>query len=179
MADADGNRQSRGLRLCFARTRTVSLVLKRRNLKACQLYEKAIKLDPNYAAAHAGLALTCLHDWFLGSQDALDRAYEPARTAKALNPALPLVHEALGNIQLFKRQHGQAVAAARQWVEIEPGNADAYANLAGALHFSGEHEPVIPLIEKAMRLNPFYYIFYRGQALLAMDVGNTRYVRFH
>ncbi|MEE8228034.1 MAG: tetratricopeptide repeat protein, partial [Kiloniellales bacterium] len=142
------------------------------NLRARQLYEKAIELDPNYAAAYAGLALTCLHDWFLGSPDALDRAYELALTAEAQDPSLPLVYEALGNVCLFKKQHEEAVAAARQWVKIEPGNADAYANLAGALHFSGEHEQVIPLIEKAMLLNPFYpfyYILYRGQALLAME----------
>ena len=142
------------------------------NLRARQLYERAIELDPNYAAAYAGLALTCLHDWFLGSPDALDRAYELALTAEALDPSLPLAYEALGNVRLFKKQHEEAVAAARQWVKIEPGNADAYANLAGALHFSGEHEQVIPLIEKAMRLNPFYpfyYILYRGQAYLAME----------
>ncbi len=95
-----------------------------------------------------------------------------ALKAYALNPSLPLVYEALGNVHLFKKQHEKAVAAARRWVEIEPGNADAYANLAGALHFSGESEQVIPLIEKAMHLNPFYpfyYILYRGQAYLAME----------
>ena len=116
--------------------------------------------------------MSCLHDWFLGSSDALDHACELALAAKALDPSLPLVYEALGNSHLFKKDHDAAVAAAREWVKIEPGNADAYANLAGALHFSGEHEQVIPLIEYAMRLNPFYpfyYILYRGQAYLAME----------
>jgi adenylate cyclase len=142
------------------------------NLNARRLYEKAIELDPNYAAAYAGLAETCLHEWFRGSPDALDRGYELALRANALNPSLPLVYEALGNVHLFKKQHDEAVAAARQWIKFEPGNADAYANLAGALQFSGEPEQVIPLIEKAMRLNPFYpfyYILYRGQAYLAME----------
>jgi adenylate cyclase len=148
------------------------LFSKKGNRTARRLYEKAIELDPNYAAAYAGLAETYLHEWFLGSPDALDRAYELARKSSALNPSLPLVYEALGNVSLFKRQHAEAVAAARRWVKIEPGNADAYANLAGALHFSGESEQAIPLIEKAMRLNPyypFYYILYRGQSYLAME----------
>lgn len=52
------------------------------NLGARQLYGKAIELNPDYAAAYAGLALTCMHDWFLGSPDALDRAYELALTAE-------------------------------------------------------------------------------------------------
>lgn len=148
------------------------LFTKEGNVNARRHYEKAIELDPNYAAAYAGLAETCLHEWFMGSAVALDRAYELALKANALNPSLPLVYEALGSVHLFKRQHEKAVAAARRWVEIEPGNADAYANLAGALQFSGEPEQVIPLIEKAMRLNPyypFYYILYRGQAFLIMD----------
>jgi len=141
------------------------------NAKARGLYEKAIELDPKYAAAYAGFALVCLHDWFQGTPDALDRAYELALTAEALDPSLPLVYEALG-ICLFRRQHDEAVAAARQWIKVEPSNADAYANLAGVLQFSGEPEQVAPLIDKAMLLNPFYpfyYILYRGQAYLTME----------
>ena len=141
------------------------------NARARGLYEKAIELDPKYAAAYAGFALVCLHDWFQGTPDALDRACELALTAEALDPSLPLVYEALG-IRLFRKQHDEAVAAARQWIKVEPSNADAYANLAGVLQFSGEPEQVAPLIDKAMLLNPFYpfyYILYRGQAYLTMD----------
>ncbi len=141
------------------------------NLKARRLFEHAIEIDPDYAAAYAGLAETYMHDWFRGSPDALERAYELAVRANSLNPSPPIVWEALGNIQLFRRQHEQAVAAARQWVEIEPGNAEAYANLAAALHFDGASEREIQLIEKAMRLNPyypFYYLQYQGQAYLIM-----------
>ena len=43
------------------------------NLSARRLYEKAIEFDPNYAAAHAGLTMTCLHDWFAGSSGTLDQ----------------------------------------------------------------------------------------------------------
>jgi adenylate cyclase len=142
------------------------------NLKARQMYEKAIELDPNYAAAYAGLAGTCLHDWFQGSPDALDRAFELAQKANALDPSLPLVYEALGNIHVFKKQHDEALDAIKRWIEVEPGNADAYANLAGILHFNGEPEQVAPLIEKAIRLNPFYpfyYTLYVGQAYVMMQ----------
>jgi TolB-like protein/cytochrome c-type biogenesis protein CcmH/NrfG len=142
------------------------------NLKAQDLYERAIELDPKYAAAYAGLAMACMHEWFQGSEGALDRGYELALTAEALNPSLPLVYEALGNIRLFRRQHEEAVAAATQWIKIEPGNADAYANLAAAALFSGEPERTAPLIERAILLNPFYpfyYILYRGQAYFTME----------
>lgn len=137
------------------------------NAAARTLYEKAIALDPDYAAAHAALAETYIHDFFMGSTEALDRAYELAQTARDLDPSLPLVYEALASVHLFMRRHDEAVAAARRWIEVEPGNAEAYANLAGMLHFAGEPERVAGLIEKAKRLNPyypFYYTLYVGQA---------------
>ncbi len=141
------------------------------NIAAQQLYERAIRLDQHYAEAYAGLAETYVQDWFLGVPDALDRAYELAQTARSLDPSLPLVYEALSSVQLFKGQHDEALAAARRWVEVEPGDAEAYANLAGKLQFSGEPQAVPALIEKAKRLNPFYpfyYNFYVGQALFTM-----------
>ncbi|MFA9421430.1 MAG: adenylate/guanylate cyclase domain-containing protein, partial [Gammaproteobacteria bacterium] len=142
------------------------------NLNASRLYKQAIELDPNYAAAYAGLAMTCLHEWFQGSQDELESAYNLALKANDLGPSLPIVCEALGNVQLFRRQYDEAVAVARRWIMIEPGNADAYANLAGALIVRGEPEQVISLVDKAMRLNPFYpfyYILYKGLAYQEME----------
>ena len=141
------------------------------NAAARRLYERAIELDPSYAAAHAGLAEAYLHEWFMGSPAALDQALELAQTAKGLDPSLPLVYEALSSVHLFRRQHDEALAAARRWIEIEPSNAEAYANLAGILHFAGEPERVARLIEKAKRLNPFhpfYYTLYVGQARFTM-----------
>jgi adenylate cyclase len=141
------------------------------NATARRHYEKAIELDPRYAEAHAGLALTYLHDWFCGSAGGLERAFELAQLAKSLDPSLPLVYEALSSVLLFKRRHDEAVDAARRWTEIEPSNAEAYASLAGILNFAGEPQRVAELIEKAKRLNPFhpfYYTLYIGQACFAM-----------
>jgi adenylate cyclase len=143
------------------------LYSKEGNVAAQRLYERAIELDPSYATPYAALADTYLHDFFMGNSEALDRALELAETARDLDPSLPLVYEALSGAHLFKRQHAEALAAARRWVEIEPGNAEAYATLAGMMHFSGEPERVAGLIEKAKRLNPFspfYYTLYVGQA---------------
>jgi adenylate cyclase len=148
------------------------LFTKQGNLDAARLYEKAIELDPGYAGAYASLAMTRLHDWFLGSPEALEQGYELALKANALDPSLPLVYEALGNIQLFRKHYEESVAAASRWIEIEPGNADAYANLAAANIFCGEHERVVQLIERAMRLNPyypFYYVLYQGKAYMLME----------
>jgi len=130
------------------------------NAAARDLYERARALDPDYAEPYAGLAETHVQDWFMGSEPTLDRAFDLAQQAAARDPILPLVQEALSTVHLFKGQHAEAIATARRWIELEPGNADAYATLAGSMHFSGENQDVVALIEKAMRLNPFYPFFY-------------------
>lgn len=147
------------------------LFAKDSNATARLLYERAIALDPDYAEPYAGLAETYVQEWFMGSEPTLDRAFEVAQQAAARDPTLPLVQEALSTVHLFKRQHAKAIATARRWIELEPSNADAYATLAGAMHFSGENDEVVALIKKAMRLNPFYpfyYPHYIGLANLGM-----------
>lgn len=141
------------------------------NAAARDLFQQAIALDPDYAEAYAALSETCLHDWFHGDSAALDRGFDLAKRAESLNPSHPLVHEALGSFYLFKRRHAEAVAAAERWLEIEPGSAEAHANLAGLLQFAGKPERVAGLIEKAKQLNPFYpffYTLYVGQAQFVM-----------
>ena len=144
------------------------------NAAARKLYEQAIALDPDYAEPYAGLALTYVQDWFMGDQPALDRAIQLAQQAVARDPSLPFVQEALSTVYLFKKQHAEALATARRWIELEPSNADAYATLGGTLHFAGENEEVIALLEKAMRLNPFYPFFYPHYIGLA-NLGMRRY----
>lgn len=134
------------------------------NEAARHLYERAIALDPNYAAAYAGLAETWLHARLDGSAEGLDRAFAAAQTARNLDPSSPSVYEALSMILLFQRRFDDA---ASRWIELEPNDSEAYATLAGIRIFAGEPEQVEELIGKAKRLNPFYpayYDLYVGQA---------------
>src|SRR5262249_14707403 len=67
-------------------------------LKAEPLFEQAIKLDPNFAAAFAGLSM--VESWMYHSFDPLPARREKARTAAnealRLQPDLPEAHLALG-----------------------------------------------------------------------------------
>ena len=107
----------------------------------------------------------------MGASHALDRAFELAKQAEARDPSLPLVQEALSTVHLFRKEHDEAIATARRWTEIEPSSADAYAALAGPHVFAGEPARAISLIERAMRLDPFYpayFPLYVGQARFLM-----------
>ena len=141
---------------------------KEANAQARQMFEKAIELDPQYAEAYAFLGWTYFGEWvFQWSQDPqiLERAFELAQKAVALDDSLPLAHAALGQVYLWKKQHDQAIAEAERAIALDPNDADGYAWLGAILNFAGRPEEAIGLIEKAMRLNPHYpplYLFVLG-----------------
>jgi tetratricopeptide (TPR) repeat protein len=86
----------------------------------------------------------------------LERAFDLAQQAVALDDSLPGAHEVLAYAYLYKRQHEQAITATKRTVSLAPNDAEGYAQLGLILNFAGRPEEAIGLIEKAIRLNPRY-----------------------
>ncbi|MBI3798404.1 MAG: adenylate/guanylate cyclase domain-containing protein [Deltaproteobacteria bacterium] len=132
---------------------------KEANGQARQLYDKALELDPQYAAAYASLSMSYMLDWiFQWSSDSqiLVRAAETAQKALALDDALPQAHATLGYVYLWQKQHDQAIAETQRAIALDPNFAQAYANLGHFLVYAGRPEETVELVQKAMRLNPRY-----------------------
>jgi DNA-binding winged helix-turn-helix (wHTH) protein/Tfp pilus assembly protein PilF len=91
-------------------------------------FERALELDARYALAHVGLA----HARFWQFQASRARnapetghlraAVTHARRAIEIDPELAEAHSALGFVLASLDQSGEAVAAARRAVALEPGN---------------------------------------------------------
>jgi adenylate cyclase len=126
-------------------------------LRARKMFERAIELDPQYAAAYARLGGTYRREWIGGwNQDpqALDRAFEFAQQAVTLDDSLALAHSVLGLVYQWKGQYNQAIAEGERAVTLAPNNAESYIWLAGILGPAGRAEEGIEVAKKAMRLNP-------------------------
>lgn len=140
------------------------------NGHARQMFERAVQLDPHFAAAYALLGLTYLAEIaFQWDQSPLviDKLLSLAQQAVTLDDSQPIAHEALAYAYLGKKQHAQAIAAAERTVALDPNSADACQTLGDILSFAGRPEESVTLIEKAMRLNPRYtasYLWSLGQA---------------
>jgi adenylate cyclase len=133
------------------------------NLHAQQLYERAIELDSQYAAAYAGLAhavgLAVEWGWDRDPQT-LDRAVELAQKALTLDASLPTAHHVLALAEVAKGQHDQAIAHLKQSLTLAPNDAYGYVCLAHVLSYAEQPQEAITVLEQAMRLNPQYPVGY-------------------
>ncbi len=124
-----------------------------------RMYRRAIHLDPRYAPAYAGLALTYIDDyrsgWGDSPENAIDEALRHAHKAVAIDESLPQAHFVLGWVYLYvKGMHERAIAEARKALALNPSYADGYTLLASAYFYLGEVDKALPLEMQAIRLNP-------------------------
>jgi len=140
------------------------------NTKARQMFERAIALDTQFAAAYAMLGRTYLTQlaFQLGQRElAVEQLLAFAQRAVALDDTLSVAHETLAYAYLGQKQHDQAIAAAQRAVALDPNSADAHVTLGEVLCFAGRPGEALALVEQAMRLNPRYptsYLWALGQA---------------
>ena len=140
------------------------------NSQAQQLFEQAIELDGDYAAAYARLGQLHIINWVWQWQQTdqyLERAFTLAQQAVRLDETLPTAHLALGEALVWKKEHEQAIAEGERALALDPNDADIYALLANTLNGSGRAAESLGLMETAIRLNPHYpprYAFFLGQA---------------
>src|SRR5687768_6899853 len=143
------------------------------NRQARAFYAKALELDPKFARAYAGLAMTHAMDYRYQGATApsgeLERALELAESARLIDPEIPEVYWALGFVHTQSRRHQQAIQALQKAIELNRSYADAYALMGGIYTYVGEPARSIPLLRTALRLNPdggYLYYLLLGRAYL-------------
>jgi adenylate cyclase len=141
------------------------------NIKARQMFEEALALDPENATACTMLAWTYLmearNSWSKSPGRSMEQAVELAQKALALKDTLDATHSLLGRIYLDKRQYEKAIAEAERAVALNPNGADAHAHLGVTLDYVGRREEAIALLKKAIRINPIppnWYLLSLGQS---------------
>ncbi len=147
---------------------------KEANVQARHMVERAIDSDPEFATAYAYLGLTHWADWAFGwrqETQSLERAFELAKKAIDLDDQQPEGHILLGEYYLWKKQFEQAIAEMNIAIVIDPNNADGFARLASVLNFSNRPDEAIEYMNKAMKRNPVYPVWY------PFNIGHAQYLK--
>src|SRR5436189_827149 len=127
------------------------------SLKAEPLFEQAIKLDPNFSLAYAGLSM--LESWVYHSFDPLpsrrDKARLNADEALRLQPDLPEGHLALGFSYYYgDRDYQRALAEFEIAKRGLPNESQAYLAIGAIQRRQGKWLESTANLEKAAELDP-------------------------
>jgi serine/threonine-protein kinase len=126
--------------------------------RGLEAFQQAVRLDPDYAVAHAAIAeaymLRVLHGTS-NPDDARRAAREALDRALAIDPELPAAHVVAGNIRLlFDWDWAGAEAEFRKAIEAAPGSSLAHMEYAWCQWSAGRHDEALVHSQKALELDP-------------------------
>ena len=136
-------------------------------------FQQALKVDPKYAPAYAGLG----EAYWIGYQQLnrgkewLDKASESCQRALGLSSRMPDGYTCLGNVFFGTGKYEQAVAQYQVALDLDHANNDALEGLASSYAKLGNPASAEAAYQKAISLRPNYWSvyswlgeFYTGQA---------------
>jgi len=133
---------------------------KRDNAEALVMLERAIKLDPKYAHAHAWMACTLGQSWINGfceDRDAVwNRVMEELQIALSLDDNDSDVHRILAAVNLTHNDHDKATYHQERALALNPNDDLIVVQQGEVLTWLGRPDEGVEWIKKAMRLNPYH-----------------------
>ena len=120
-------------------------------------FRKAIELDPNYAAAYAGLAYSYViaDEFFLSPKDSMPPAREEANKALQLDDSNPEAHIALGWVKwAYDYDWAGAGAELQRAIELAPRDSWPHWNYGFFLSEEGKAQEAIDEGKRSVALDP-------------------------
>jgi eukaryotic-like serine/threonine-protein kinase len=136
-------------------------------------FNQALRIDPGYALAYAGLGTAYLTGFqqFYKGKERVDNASANCEKALSLNPDLLEGHICLGNVFNGTGQYDKAVEEFQGALRVEPSSEDALRGLADAYTYLGKVDAAESTYKKVITLRPNYWgvyswlgFFYYNQA---------------
>lgn len=134
--------------------------------QAIGLYQRALKIDPNFVLARYDLAVT-----YRGLGE-VDKAIAEYEKVLKINPRFPEALSNLGGQYFRKGDVKKAVAHFRRAVEVYPNFIQALSNLGAALNKQGQSKQALPYLKKALALDPEFAVAYFNLGNAHFGVGN-------
>jgi tetratricopeptide (TPR) repeat protein len=128
------------------------------NALARHFFETAIRLDPTFSRAHAGLSFTHWQNAFQGwaeREAEIERAYAAAGQGLMADDRDPAAHWAMGRALWLRGRHDPAVEELERTVELSPNFALGHYTLAFVHSLTGDPGTAVGAADRSHRLSPF------------------------
>ena len=126
---------------------------------AAQLFQQAIRLDPRYAQAYAGLAEAfasrCLY--YQRDDGLLDKAIESSLKALMYDESISEAYAALAVAYLVRSDYDAAVESSRKAIQLDAGSMIGLYALTRVFLNTGRHADAVTTCEQLVELNPEFY----------------------
>lgn len=142
---------------------------------AIQLFEKAIELDPRYAAAYAGCSCAYgqMYQWFSREEHYRDKAQELSFKALMYDNNLPEAYTAMGLSYFIWGKFDEAAESGKKAIELDPDDFIAYWTL-GRIHYStGKLEEALDLFRRVIDIQPGFYVAYNDLKQTLLKLGRN------
>ena len=127
-------------------------------MMARRIAEEALAMCPEVPMAYYMLGVVNQMEYWLGignsPRESIEKGIELAQKALAMDDSLPYAHCLLSNFYTLKREHEKAIAEGERAVALDLGGAHAHLAYGMSLNYGGRSEEAIPVLQKAIRLNP-------------------------
>jgi tetratricopeptide (TPR) repeat protein len=128
------------------------------NIVARKLFQKAMALDPNYAAAYVGLARARTWTVNFGYTEfpnvVLQEALDLAKKAVQLDPSLASGHVELGYIYMRFGEYDLAKSELQKAIDLNPNDYVSYRYMGAVLLYSGHPDEALGWLKKHFEFDP-------------------------
>jgi tetratricopeptide (TPR) repeat protein len=128
------------------------------NERAQHFFEMAVRLDPTFARAYAGLSFTHFQNVFQGWAERgpeIDRAFEAAGQSLMVDDRDPAAHWAMGRALWLRGQHDQSIIELEQTIDLSPNFALGHYTLGFVQSQAGDPAAAIAATDHSRHLSPF------------------------
>jgi TolB-like protein/Flp pilus assembly protein TadD len=142
---------------------------------AIELFEKAIELDPRYAAAYAACssAYGQMYQYFSREEAYRAKAQELSFKALMYDNNLPEAYTAMGLSYFSWGKFEEAAESGRKAIELNPDDFIAYWTL-GRIYFSNSNAPeAAKMFRRVIELKPSFYVAYADLRMSLQTMGET------
>jgi TolB-like protein len=128
------------------------------NGRAQQFFETAVRLDPTFARAYAGLSFTHWQNAFQGwakREPEIERAFDAAGQSLMVDDRDPAAHWAMGRALWLHGRQDQSIIELERAIDLSPNFALGHYTLAFVHSQGGDPEAAVKFSDHSRHLSPF------------------------